>query len=359
MKSLRKRNAAVALALTAITLVASGSAVLAGEQNAPGLQRFTFTENHMGAPWKIVLYAVNKAVANRASKAAYERIEELNRVLSDYEPTSELSRLSATAPTAEPVHVSDDLWRVLEFSQRLSEKSNGAFDITIGPLTKLWRRARREKEFPDRKLLMTAREATDYRALRLDPHAHTARLLKDGMRLDAGGIGMGYGVDEALKVLKREGITSALIDASGDIGVSDSPPGTKGWRIGIEPPSGEGPPERFVQLKNYAITTSGDAFQAVELNGKRYSHVIDPRTGLGVSGRAAVTVIAPDCTMADSYTKPICVLGPEEGFKLIEATPGAAAFVMRQNDTSGEPVDSASRFESFESNRFKSFVAQE
>jgi thiamine biosynthesis lipoprotein len=249
---------------------------------------------------------------------------------------------------------------VLEFSQRLSEKSTGAFDITIGPLTKLWRRARREKEFPREDLLAIACEATDYRALRLDRNARTAQLMKPNMRLDAGGIGMGYGVDEAFKVLKREGITSALIDASGDIGVSDAPPGEHGWRIGIESPSGEGPPTRYVLLKNYAITTSGDAFQAVELNGKRYSHVIDPRTGLGVIGRAAVTVIAPDCTTADSYTKPICVLGPDKGFKLIEATPGAAAFVMRQIDGQdvGGDLNVPAKFEICETSRFKSFVTE-
>ncbi len=180
------------------------------------------------------------------------------------------------------------------------------------------------------------------------------------MRLDAGGIGMGYGVDEAFKVLKHEGITSALIDASGDIGVSDAPPGERGWRIGIEPPSGEGQPTRYVVLKNYAITTSGDAFQAVELNGKRYSHVIDPRTGLGVIGRAAVTVIAPDCTTADSYTKPICVLGPEKGFELIEATPGAAAFVMRLVDDQSDSENSKApaKFKTFETSRFKQFVVE-
>jgi thiamine biosynthesis lipoprotein len=163
---------------------------------------------------------------------------------------------------------------------------------------------------------------------------------------------MGYGVDEALKVLKREGIASALIDASGDIGVSNAPPGEKGWHIAIEPPRGEGTPSRYVLLVNYAITTSGDAFQAVEIGGVRYSHIVDPRTGLGITGRSAVTVIAPDCITADSYTKPICVLGPEAGFKLIEATPGAAAIMERQiTDAAG-----ATNIEHLETKRFAEFV---
>jgi FAD:protein FMN transferase len=159
-------------------------------------------------------------------------------------------------------------------------------------------------------------------------------------------------VDEAMKVLKREGIRSALIDASGDIGVSGAPPGERGWRIAIEPPSGEGKASQYVLLANYAITTSGDAFQAVEIGGKRYSHIVDPRTGLGITGRSAVTVIAPDCITADSYTKPICVLGPEKGFKLIESTPGAAAYMERMR----EDGSSDGEIERFETKRFGEFL---
>jgi thiamine biosynthesis lipoprotein len=316
------------------------------------LGRYSFSEIHMGCQWKIVLYVADEAAANRAARAAYERVEELNRVLSDYDPVSELSRLSDTATSAEPVRVSDDLWRVLEISQQLSVKSDGAFDITVGPLVKLWRRARRTKEMPRADLLAEAREATDYRAMKLDPAARTAQLMKPHMRLDAGGIGMGYAVDEALTVLKREGVESALVDASGDIGVSDAPPGERGWRIAIEPPAGTGAASRFVLLNNCAITTSGDAFQAVEIDGKRFSHIVDPRTGLGVTGRIAVTVIAPNCITADSYTKPICVLGPGAGFKLIEEMPGAAALVEREVDDAG----GTSKIESLETKRFHEFV---
>ena len=344
----------IAIAVTAaISLVFSTPTRAAEPSNHPELLRFSFEEIHMGAPWKITLYAADEAAAKHAAAAAYERIEALNRVLSDYDPNSELSRLSDTAPSPEPVPVSDDLWHVLEFSQRLSAQTDGAFDITVGPLTHLWRRARRTKEMPRADLLAAAKEATGFRGLQLDPEHHTAQLLKPKMRLDAGGIGMGYGVDEAMKVLKQEGIQSALIDASGDIGVSDPPPGKAGWRIAIEPPPGEGEASRFVLLKNYAITTSGDAFQAVEIDGKRYSHIVDPHTGLGLTQPMAVTVIAPDCTTADSYTKPICVLGPARGFPLIEATPGAAAFVEEGvYNPDGQPI-----IKSFETSRFKDFAA--
>jgi thiamine biosynthesis lipoprotein len=143
------------------------------------------------------------------------------------------------------------------------------------------------------------------------------------------------------------------VDASGDIGVSDAPPGGRGWRIAIEPPAGSGRASRWVRLQNCAITTSGDAFQAVEIDGKRYSHIVDPRTGLGVAGRSAITVIAPNCITADSYTKPICVLGPQAGFKLIEGLPGAAALVECEIDDAGGNT----KIESLETNHFREFVS--
>jgi FAD:protein FMN transferase len=196
----------VALALMGIIFAWPG--VGAAEPNANSLQRYTFSEIHMGAAWKIILYAHNETAANNAAQAAYARIEELNHVLSDYDSNSELSRLTATSPSPQAVPVSDDLWRVLEFAQSLSAKSEGAFDITVGPLSKLWRQARRSKEMPEPSRLEAARQATDYRALRLDPKTRTAQLVKPNMCLDAGGIGMGYAVDEAFKVLRQEGIAA-------------------------------------------------------------------------------------------------------------------------------------------------------
>jgi thiamine biosynthesis lipoprotein len=165
--------------------------------------------------------------------------------------------------------------------------------------------------------------------VRIDEQAGDVELLKRGMLLDLGGIAVGYAVDEALAVLKARGIASALIDGSGDIGVSDAPPGQAGWRIGIAPLDADKEPSRFLILKNAAVTTSGDAFQFVEFEGKRYSHIVDPKTGLGLVDHSSVTVIARNCTIADSYTKVVSVLGPERGLKLIDETPGAAAIVVR------------------------------
>lgn len=309
-------------------------------------QRYSYQRVLMGAPVKLILYSETEATANLAAEAAYERIAALDRVLSDYKTDSELSKLSATAGAGRKVPLSDDLWAVLERSQKLAKATAGAFDVTVGPYVRLWRRARRNKEFPSAERLTEARAAVGYKKLRLDPSGHTAELLSPGMRLDLGGIATGYAVDEAMRVLKRHGIGRALIDASGDILVSDPPPGEPGWKIGIAPLESTGPPSRYVSLRNMAITTSGDAFQHVVLNGKRYSHIVDPATGLGLTDSATVVVIAGDCITADSQATAVSVLGPEKGLRLIASTDRAAAYIVRNREGAVETFASP-RLEAF------------
>lgn len=290
----------------------------------------------MGTDFRIVLYAGDESVANRAAAEAYARVAQLNRILSDYDSHSELSLLSATAGTGRAVELSDELWYVLDRSQQLAKATDGAFDVTVGPLTKMWRSARRSKTFPSAERLGEARAATGFRNLKLDAQAHTATLTVPNMRLDLGGIGMGYAADEALAVLKRHGIRSAMIDASGDVVCSAAPPGERGWKIALVPlRENDDAASRFVWLAEAALTTSGDAFQFVELNGTRYSHIVDPATGLGLTTRSSVTVTARDGITADSLATAVCVLGPERGLKLIADTPAAAALIVRVED--GEP----------------------
>lgn len=313
--------------------------------SAPGaeteLGRYTYERVLMGSPVKITLYSASGPTANRAAEAAYQRIAELDQILSDYKADSELSQLSATAGSGRRVHVSGDLWTVLERAQQLAEKTNGAFDVTVGPYVRLWRRARRNKEFPSADRLAEARAAVGYKKLKLDPAQRTAQLLAPGMRLDLGGIATGYAVDEAMKRLKEHGIDRALVDASGDILVSEPPPGESGWKIGIAPLDAAGPPSRYLSLRNMAVTTSGDAFQHVIFDGKRYSHIVDPATGLGLTDQSTVTVIAADCITADSLATAASVLGPDNGRKLIESTTRAALFFIRNHDGKIETFASA------------------
>jgi FAD:protein FMN transferase len=290
----------------------------------PALARFEFSEVHMGTQFKIILYCESSHAATLASQA-FKRVAEIDAITSDYRETSELMSVCRTAG-GRKVRVSEDLFRVLEKSQEMAERSDGVFDVTIGPVVKLWRHARRVGELPDRLRLARAMDLIGYRKLHLDRASRSVTLDHNGMSLDLGGIAKGYAVDEAMAVLKRNGVTRALIAAGGDILVSDAPPGSQGWVIGIAPlEPANGPPERHLCLRDQAVSTSGDAHQHVEIGDVRYSHIVDPKTGLGLTGRSSVTVVAPVCTLSDALATAASVLGPARGSRLVESTPGAAA----------------------------------
>jgi len=306
-----------------------------------GLRRFEFTQVQMGVPFRFVLYAQSERNATLAADAAFARVEQLNGVMSDYDEHSELSRLSATGGSGRAVPLSEDLWLVLSRSQDLARRSDGAFDVTVGPLVRLWRRARRTKKIPSNERLAEARQAVGYEYLELDREHRTATLLRPDMRLDLGGIAKGYAVDEALAVLRNKGVTRALVDGGGDIAVGDAPPNEAGWRIGIAPSEAKAPPSAFLTLKNQAVATSGDAWQHVVIDGKRYSHIVDPRTGLGLTDRSSVTVVGPNCITVDGLASAVSVMGAEAGIALVESTPDVAAFVVR--NVNGEPETHASR----------------
>jgi thiamine biosynthesis lipoprotein len=310
--------------------------LLTGPRGEPQLARFTFTEPHMGTTFKLILYASDEPTANRAAQAAFARIGVLDGILSDYRPTSELMQLCAKAGEG-PVQVSEDLFTVLVRAQEVSRLSDGAFDVTVGPVVRLWRRARKSQQLPDAEKLTQARALVGYQNLRLDDKARTVELLKPGMQLDLGGIAKGYTADEVLRALRQHGITRALVAAGGDIAVSRPPPDAEGWTIGIAPledPNQK--PSRYLLLHDAAVSTSGDAEQYVEINGKRYSHIVDPRTGIGLVGRQSVTVVARHGIMADSLTKVVSVLGPERGLAIIESQEGVAALVVRKTDKGTE-----------------------
>lgn len=296
----------------------------------PALIRYEFVERHMGTRFRIVLYAPDAPVAKRASTAAFERIEMLDHIMSDYRSDSELMRLTGQAG-GPPVKVSADLFRVLEAAQELAEKTEGAFDVTVGPVVELWRAARMKGELPDPELLAQARARVGYRHLRLDPNSSTAQLLKEGMLLDLGGIAKGFAADEALKILQGFQITRALVAAGGDIAAGDPPPGKKGWLVGIAPlQAPESAPKRYLLLHNGAVSTSGDAEQHVVIGGIRYSHITNPKTAMALTGRSSVTVVAPNGMASDSLATSVSVMGPERGMKLIQESPGTSALIVTE-----------------------------
>jgi thiamine biosynthesis lipoprotein len=294
----------------------------------------------MGTRFRIVLYAADEASARHAARAAFARVAALDDCMSDYKAESELMRLCAKAG-GDPVVVSPELFTVLAKAQEVAEKSAGAFDVTVGPIVRLWRLARRTQRLPDADKLAKARTLVGYRNMRLDVTRGTVQLLKPGMQLDLGGIAKGYAADEELAVLKKHGITAALVAAGGDIAVSGSPPDKEGWDIAIAPLEPAEPAPHLL-LHDAAVSTSGDAEQYVEIDGVRYSHIVDPRTGIGLTGRSEVTVVARHGIDSDSLTKVAAVLGPDKGLPIIEAA-GATGRVVRLTDQ-GRQVTASKSF---------------
>ena len=281
----------------------------------------------MGTTFRVVLYARGAAQADRAVTAAFARIAALDARLSDYRESSELSQLTRRA-VGRAVPVSPDLFRILDAGQRLAARTDGAFDLTVGPLSRLWRRAHRQARLPSDESLNDARARTGYEKLVLDRRARTARVTVSGMRLDPGGIAKGYAADAALAVLRRHGLRRALVAAGGDVRAGEPPPDAVGWEIvlaGLDPErTAPGSP---LTLSNCGVSTSGDAEQWVDIDGRRYSHIVDPKTGLGLTGRRSVTVVAANAMTSDMLATAVTVLGPRDGIALVDSYPDAAALV--------------------------------
>ena len=282
------------------------------------LQLFEAVEPHMGTLVKIKLYARDGGQARAAFRASFDRIARLDSILSDYQADSELNLVCRSA-VGRPVQVSRALFRVLEAAERLAEQSDGAFDVTLGPVIRLWREARKRGRLPDSEALRKAAARCGYRKLHLDAAKQTVMLDLDGMQLDLGGIAKGYAADAALEETRRLGIRSALVAMSGDLAFSDAPPGQRGWKIGA------GTTDRVLVLRNCAVSTSGDAEQYLDIDGKRYSHIIDPKTNAGLTGGVVVTIVARRGMEADGLATAVSVMGLERGRRLAQKYHGRIA----------------------------------
>ncbi|HAV61084.1 MAG TPA: FAD:protein FMN transferase [Verrucomicrobiales bacterium] len=343
------------LAALLLAMLTAGCTTL--DQPSPSsaaTNRFAFAQAQMGLEFRITLFAESEEPAQAAAGAAFSRIAALNSVLSDYDADSELSHLSAASGTERWVTVSPDLWRVLSEGQRLASATEGAFDLTVGPSVNLWRRVRRQEQLPDASLLELMRSRVGHLNLELDPVRQAARMLKPEMRLDAGGIAKGFAMDEAMMVLKSHGVRSAMIQGGGDLIVSEAPPGTSGWKVALagletDPASMPNPP--VLSLENRALATSGDLFQFVEIDGVRYSHIVDPRTGIGLTNRILVHVVAPDGMTADGTSTAASVLGAERGLALASGLPGVEVQITWRVGEEKEQVQSPGFFRSLSAER--------
>ena len=300
-------------------------------QSATTDNQFEFSRIVMGAPCRVVFYAPSEESANESARAVFARLARIEEALSDWVPSSETRQIPSLA--AVQTTVGPDLASALSASLHYAHMTDGAFDPTIGALTKRWRAARRDGRAPDAAELLTLRARCGWQQVQFDEATHTYAARVPGLELDFGGLGQGIGADAALAVLRERGVTSALIDLSGDIAVSDAPPGRPGWNIELDDPW-----HTKLELANAAVTTSGDRFQHMDVAADggtttaadggtttRRSHIIDPATGEPLTTRVEVVVVARTGVEADALATALSVMGPERGLALLAKLPSTSA----------------------------------
>ncbi len=328
---------------TAVSLLLSAAAGAAQERSLP--QRREFIAPFMGTLWRLVFFLDDTPRAQAAREAAWKLLAEVDAALSDYKEDSEVSRLSRDGRVVAGDHFSS----VLETAQRISERTDGAFDVTVGRVVRLWRTARKNKALPAAEDLAAAVKTVDWRAVKRSGEGGAeVRLAPAGALVDLGGIAKGYAQDAVLALLRREfGIGAALIDAGGGVSVSAAPADGPAWRIGLAPavPEGEGGQLALVER---SVATSGDAKQFVEIGGVRYSHIVDPRTGLGLTTRVQASVIATSGATADALATAFCVMGEEKARAFLAEEPAVLARLTTVRPDGTPRVWSSRGFSRFE-----------
>lgn len=311
-----------------------------------GLARHRFVEPRFGGiPVELTLYASDADSARAAARAAFARLDDLAAQMDDYalDPPSALNRIAEAAPDAVPV--APELLVVLARAQALHRETHGAFDVTAKPFVQLWRVSQRLGELPPPERLRSAADFVDIDALELDPTAGTARLARQGMWLDLGGIAKGYIGDEVVRLLRARGVPICRYHAGGDMVFGEAPPGLPGWPVHVPdlvidqvldqmPEGGERatPTALAFFAADGAASVSGDVFRHVEIEGKRYAHVIDPRSGLGVTERRITCVRGPRGIDTDPLATAGLILAPDEWQRALETVTGCHGVAARRAD---------------------------
>jgi thiamine biosynthesis lipoprotein len=264
----------------------------------------------MGTAYSIVVYGQDRFKLQAAVEAAFEEVRRLDQLLSNYRPQSEWSQVNRSAADG-PVKVSKELFDLVAASIQYSRASDGAFDITVGPLMKVWGFYKGSGRFPHRAEIRGAMARVGYENVILDPEAHTVRFRRSGVELDPGGIGKGYAVDRVVEILKERGVQSGLITAGGSTiyGIGAPPNEPRGWDVTIRNPKEPEKSVEEVHLKDESMSTSGNYEKFFRIRGKVYSHIMDPRTGYPAAGMLSVSVIAPRALDSEAWTKPYFING--------------------------------------------------
>ncbi len=299
-----KRITAILLSLSLSALCCSPSEKGSAEASKSELIRHQYSAPHLGTIVRLVFYSEDKGYSDRLAAACFQRVKDLDAILSDYCSDSEVSELCAK-PVGVPHKVSDALFSVIAQAQEISVKSNGAFDVTLGKLTDAWRK----RALSDGGSV----GGTSYRDLLLNHQAKTITLQKP-LKIDLGGIGKGYIGDQLMQILTRAGISRAAVIIGGETVLAGAPPGKKGWLIGIEDP--EHKLIGTIVLANTALSTSGDSYQFFEADGNRHSHLIDPATKQSKINRLNVTTLAPTAMESDAWATALRILPTEDAISI-------------------------------------------
>lgn len=290
----------------------------------PPEQMFSQARPAMGTTFTIFVYAADQEQATEYFEIAFDEIERVEEALSDYRPTSELSRINRLAAN-ETVTTDPEVFKFLQTSMEFSRRSDGAFDITVGPLMRAWGFFRGKGHYPTPEELSNARKSTGWEHVHLDPEKRTVHFDQQGMSLDPGGIGKGYAVERVVNLFREAGVKTALIDAgSSTIYAMGAPPGKNGWTIQVPRPGDRTRSISTVLLRDTSLSTSGNYEKFFMLNGKIYCHIMDPRTGEPIQGTLQTTVITPNATDSDALSLIMFVMGGEKSEKLLNEIPGTS-----------------------------------
>ena len=296
------------------------------------LKRFEFSENKMGSPFGIIFYHTDSTEAVQIAKECFSIVDSLNNIFSDYNAESEVGKLALQTNQTD-IKVSDELFAMMVRSKDAWARSGKTFDITMGTLTQLWRKVKKENRFPSAAEIEAAKDLTGFNNLTINERSKTISFKKRGIRLDFGGIVPGYAAQKVIDFLKTKNINIALADASGDIVTGDPPPGKNGWTLGINLPESENEVwDKNLDLKNFAVSTSGDVYRYIVHEGKKYSHIIDPRTGYGVTSQRNVTVITRFGADADWLATACSVLPIKKALALAKKEDTAVFIATLNND---------------------------
>jgi len=278
---------------------------------------FVQSRNAMGTIFTIYLYANNGTRAGALFEAAFEEVERLEETLSNYRETSELSRINRLA-ARQAVTTDPEVFALLQACLVYSQRSNGAFDVTVGPLMRAWGFFRDKGRYPTDEELHRARQSVGWQHMQLDLATRTVRFAAPGLELDLGAVGKGYAVDRAVRVLRGAGAKAALVDAgSSTLHAMNAPPGKNGWSVCVPKPGDRAQTLSRVTLRNQSLSTSGSYEKSFQLEGNNYCHVMDPREGTPVQGVLQSTLVARDSTTTDALSNAMFVMGPQAGKKLL------------------------------------------